>query len=297
VETTSGGGTLSVFVINSLGKPISMASVHITNNSVNPNIDVTLQTDQNGYLILPGAPPCAACYHVTVTKEAYSTDKTYTTDEVANPDKKPFTVTANYLTESTFMIEPLASLTLTSYSGEQVFTLAPNSIFRLTGSKTIGLDDQDNPVFKFDQTLSTGSSGVYTNNQLEWDTYILTVPYSTAEQITAVYPHQPMSIPPGSKFNLAVSTLPLASHSLLLNLEDASGSAVASASALLKLAEQPVASISSGLLGQPNFGQAFFNTLTSGSFAFTITHPEYLDLAGSILVNGITTDKLIMTKK
>ena len=297
VETTNGGGTLSVFVINSSGIPISSASIHITNTAVNPNIDITLQTDHNGYLILPGAPPCPACYNISVTKSGYSTDKTYTTSEIANPNKGPLTVTPNYLTESTFMIDRLATLNITSYSGDRTFILAPNSLFRLTGSKTIGLDSMDNPVYKFDHTLSTGSNATYPITDLEWDTYILTVPNSTNKQIAGVYPHQPMIITPANQTALSVSTIPISNHSLLLSLQDASGSAIASASAILQLLNHPIATVSSGLSGNPNFGQAFFNTLSSGSYEFTLIHPEYMNLTGSILVNGYTNDTLIMTKK
>lgn len=297
IETTGGGGTLSVFVINSLGTPVGAATVHITNSKVNPNIDIELQTDQNGFLILPGAPPCSACYNISVNKSGYSTDKTYTSSEIANPNKAPLTVTTNSLTESTFMIDILSSLKLTSFSGAQNFVLSPNNTFRLTGAKTIGLDSQDNPVYKFDQTLSTGSDATLLLPNIEWDTYILTIPPSFNKQISGIYPHQPMLISPKSQTNLSFSTVALTSNSLLFNLQDASGSAIASASAVLKLSNIPVATISSGLSNQPNFGQAFFNNLNNANYAFTITHPVYQNLSGSIAVNGYTNDTLIMTKK
>lgn len=296
VETTTGGGTLSVFVINSAGVPLSSTSVRITNTTLNPPVDVTLQTDVNGYLILPGARPCAACYNVTVTKNGYSTDKTYTTIEVANPNKRPLTVSAGSLTESTFIIDRLASLTIESYSGAGQFTSSPNSQFRLTGSKTVGLDSQDNPVYKFDQTLSTGSNSRYTNTTLEWDTYILTVPDNT-KHISAIYPHQPFSVTPGDTITLAYSTTPATAHSLLFSFEDATGSAIASASAMLKLSNQPVATISSGIAKMPNFGQSFFENLTGTTYSFTITHPEYADFIGTLPVYGYTTDKVVMIHK
>lgn len=66
-----------------------------------------------------------------------------------------------------------------------------------------------------------------------------------------------MLISPKSQTNLSFSTVALTSNSLLFNLQDASGSAIASASAVLKLSNIPVATISSGLSNQPNFGQAF----------------------------------------
>jgi len=125
----------------------------------------------------------------------------------------------------------------------------------------------------------------------------LTAPNSTNKQIAGVYPHQPMIITPTNQTALLVSTIPISNHSLLLSLQDASGSAIASASAILQLLNHPIATVSSGLSGNPNFGQAFFNTLSSGSYEFTLIHPEYMNLTGSILVNGYTNDTLIMTKK
>lgn len=296
IETTDGGGTLSVFTIDSNGETLSGASVHISNTSVIPNIDITMQTDQNGYLILPGAPVCAACYHITVTKESYSTDKTYTTDEVANPNKRPLTVSAATLTESTFIIDRFAEMTVISFSGIDEFETQANQNFRLTGLKTIGLDSEDNPVYKYDQTLSTGSSADLLITDLEWDTYVLTLPVTNGKQISGIYPHQPILIIPGSENVVKVAGVPLTAHSLLLSVKDASGSAIASASAILKQ-ETYIATRSSGLLDQPNFGQIFFNDLNIGTYDFTLTHPDFSDLTGSALVNGISSDNLIMTNK
>jgi len=296
IETTAQGGTLSVFAINSSGQPISAASVNISNTAVTPNVNVTLQTDNNGLLILPGAPPCAQCYNITVTKSLFSTDKTYKESEVANPNKRPLTVVAGSLTESTFIIDRLAQISFSSYTGIDNFNPAPNTVFRLTGQKTIGLDSLDNPVYKFDQTLSTGSSGIITLNNVEWDTYLMSLPSSTGKQLTGSYPHQPMQILPGAQIQLAFATTPISSHSLLLRVHDATGSAIASASAMLRLNDF-VATRSSGLKTYPNFGQAFFNDISAGTYGFTLTHPDYKNLTGQILVNGISTDTVIMDLK
>ena len=159
VETSEGGGTLSIFVINSMAQPVFGATVTIANSTVFPNINMTLKTNIDGRVILPGAPACGSCYHLTTTKTDYSTDRTYTTAEVAYPDKKPITVEEGKLSETVFVIDKLAQITFKSFNDrEHAFSNYPNITIRLTGNKTIGTDTNGDPVFKFDQLVTTGAN-------------------------------------------------------------------------------------------------------------------------------------------
>ncbi len=296
IETSAGGGTLSIFVIDAQGQPVSKAQVHITNSLVTPTIDMSLQTNEDGRVILPGAPPCATCYNVTATKTGFTTDRTYTTTEVANPNKRPITVTKNQLSELTFVIDAVSTLTVNSFSGTvQPFSVLPNSQFRLTGTKTIGTDSDGDPVYKVDNTYTTNSSGSYTVSNLDWDNYILTIPITSNQDISGIYPHQPMAIAPAQTVTLKYTLTSHTPHSLLLSVTDASGSAIASASALLSLEPAFVASHSTGLENYPNFGQAFFSSLATANYAFTVSHPNFATASGTILVDETTPDKNIMT--
>jgi len=116
IETTTGGGTLKVNVVNSTGSPLAGASVRITNASVSPSVDVTTFSDSTGIVYLPGA-ATSTDYHVTVSKTGYSTAQTYDRDATnQNPNPGHLTVVNNVITSSTFAIDALASLILRSFS-------------------------------------------------------------------------------------------------------------------------------------------------------------------------------------
>jgi hypothetical protein len=154
IETSAGGGTLSVFIFDSAAQPIGQATVHIVASSVTPNVDVTLKTANNGRVILPGTPTCVGCYQITVTKTNYSTDKTYTTSEVANPNKPLASILTGQLTEVSFTIDKVSNLNITSHGDKGTnFSILPDVTFRLRGEKTIGTDVSDNPVYKYDKTF------------------------------------------------------------------------------------------------------------------------------------------------
>lgn len=290
VENQNGGGTLSILAINGQAQPIAAAAVHITNNSVVPNIDVNYTTNQDGYLILPGAPPCASCYNISVTKEEYSTERTYTVAEIANPNKQALTVTAGRLSESTFIIDRTANYKFISYLDD---LRSGSKIFRLTGSKSIGTDLNDQPVYKFDQTLTTAGNGEITIPNLEADTYILSLPNENFD-MAGSNPYLPLLVNPYSngelKFNLTSKT----DNSLLMLIKNASGSAIATVSAILELAPSFIATDSSGQADQPDFGQVFFKDLSASSYSFTLNHPSYQIKTGNINVNGYTVNNLIL---
>jgi hypothetical protein len=294
VESTEGGGTLSVFVIDAQAQPVSQAQVHIVNNDVNPTIDVNLQTGQDGYLILPGAPACASCYHVTVSKESYSQDKTYTIAEVANPNKQPVTVSEGHLSEIVFIIDRLSEVEFTSYAYGSGYSILPNNLFRFTGSKTIGLNELDEPVYKFDQTLTTGSDGKISLDNIEWDNYLLSIPASQNQDLAATNPHQPFAIDPNTQNAIEFILIDHTNHNLLISIQDVSGSAIASASAILINFPSYIATQSSGLAENPDFGQVFFSDLENGSYDYTIAHSNYQTTDGEISVSGPTTDIIIL---
>lgn len=296
IETVTGGGTLSILVIDAQSQPVSQAQVHVVSSDVVPVIDMTLQTNIDGRLIIPGAPPCANCYNVTVSKDGYSTDKTYTTDEVANPQRRPITVEVERLSEATFIIDRTSNVTVYSHHGRlSNFSVFPNQLFRLTGSKIIGTDPDGDPVYKFDETFTTSSSGLLEIEDLEWDNYMLTIPPSETLVVSGVNPFQPMTVNPNTNYTVHFALSPKTLNSLLLSTKDASGSAIASASATLSLGPDVIATQSGGLMDDPDFGQVFFSDLDVNAYDFTINHSNYQPATGTVTVDGTTVNEVILT--
>lgn len=116
IETTNGGGTLAINVVNASGTPVSSATVHITNPSTSPTVDLTTFTNVSGQVYLPGA-ATSSDYQVSVTKTGYSSAQTYARDTTnQNPNPGYLTVAQGQTTTQTFAIDLLAHLNLATFT-------------------------------------------------------------------------------------------------------------------------------------------------------------------------------------
>lgn len=116
IETTAGGGTLRVNVVDAVGTPVAGASVRIENPSLTPQVDVTTFSDIAGSVILPGA-PTSTDYRISVSKTGYSSAQTYARDATnQNPTPGYLTVVQNQTTTGTFAIDLLSSFTIKTFS-------------------------------------------------------------------------------------------------------------------------------------------------------------------------------------
>ena len=194
VESES-GGTLRIRVINASGEPVPQATVHITNNKVSPSIDAYYETDDNGLLVLPGAPASIESYMVEVTKNGYSTDRTYSYEEVAQPIKPPLSVIEGEVTDVAFSIDRLSSFSV------KTSPPTPNLSFELKGEKIIGHDENDNPVLKYQKSFTTDENGEVLIENLEWDSYEFSVATGTFT-LKETDPPQPIDLPPDTEQNV-----------------------------------------------------------------------------------------------
>lgn len=116
VESTTGGGTLSLHVVNAASANVSGASVHIVNVSTSPAVDFTTLTNLGGFATVGGAAPSSE-YQVQVSRAGYSSAQTYArTSQNVNPTPGYLTVAKDQTTSATFAIDTLATLALASFS-------------------------------------------------------------------------------------------------------------------------------------------------------------------------------------
>lgn len=116
LESTTGGGTLQVTVVNALGAPVSGADVRIRNASTSPAIDLSTFSDVLGTVYLPGA-PTSTQYRVDVSKTGYSSAQTYLRDATnQNPTPGYLTVVGGSTTSGTFAIDLLTTLIVRTFS-------------------------------------------------------------------------------------------------------------------------------------------------------------------------------------
>ncbi len=295
VETTEGGGTLSIIVFDSESHPVPQATLHIVQEAVNPNIDVTFQTADNGRFIFTGIPVCVSCYEITVTKNGFSSERTYSVNEIANPTKPDQTVLEGELTEISFSIDRVSTLNIATKKGrEDSFETLPNVSLQLRGEKTIGTDATAQPVYKYDQNLSTDASGNLNVSDVEWDNYHLILPVGSTYNVSGSNPFFPISILPNSSADLQVALSGNTTNSLLISFVDTSDAPVASVSATLSNGGYTETK-KAGSEEDPDWAQVFFPNLNVQNYLLEATASGYLDYSANISVDDKTLEKVKMT--
>jgi type II secretory pathway pseudopilin PulG len=292
IETTQGGGTLSLSVFDASGLPVAQAQIHLVNNNVNPAIDAWYYSDNQGKFILPGAPVANESYQVSVTKIGYSEDKTIGSNLVANPAKPHLSVYEGQLTEMSFSIDRTSSLkVLTRGTEAQGFPLIYNVPFRVRGAKILGTNSEDQPVFKYDELHNSGSLAEKTIAPLEWDSYNFFVDKTTTGlDLVSVIPNQPFDLLPNTEET--VTLILSAEHSLLLTLKDSSNdSPIFGASVRLTQSSLGYEKL------QPTDerGRTFFIPLNETTYNVFIEKEGYLSFEDQISVSGFTRREIRLT--
>lgn len=295
IETSEGGGTLSVLVFDANANPVPQAEVSIVSNDQDISVNTTIVTSDTGRISLPGTPACITCYEIVVTKNLYSQDKTYSTSEVANPNKPHVSIIEGDLTEVSFAIDRVSSLAIQSFGpSEANFPPTGNVSFVLQGEKSIGVDVANEPVYKFSNTYTTNASGEVVIENLEWDNYRLNVTETSTDSIAGTNPLLPVSLLPNQNLTLDFTVNQFTSDNLLSAFIDDADLPIASVSAVLYEEDTPIASNSSGIEGSPNFGQVFFSDLEAKTYRLTATSSGYTPFDGNIIIDGQTNEQIIL---
>ncbi len=138
IETTAGGGTLRVEVVDAAGLPVPGATVHIENAATSPAISLSTFSDADGIVLLGGAPTSTE-YEIAVSKSSYSSAQTYERDATnQNPTPGYLTVAEAQTTTATFAIDLLSSFTI------RTLTPAVDDAFSDTFTDTTKLTSMSN---------------------------------------------------------------------------------------------------------------------------------------------------------
>jgi hypothetical protein len=444
IETTGGGGIISILVFNANGGPVPQANINIVNNFVSPPINANYQTDNQGQLFVPGAPACNDCYKISATKFDYSSDRTYANGELVRgialvePSKPLLSVIEGQLSEISFSIDQLSSktvktiryveekswsdsfvdetkisdkyqvvvntasssaelaqqdgqyyasgylisttitpsglaewgrltfnhqtlpiteikyqilyfngsnwvlipdddLTVNGVKNSDGFTSSPvellelnaaqyrslrlranfsttdlmqtpvlddwsitwfssdtsipvpNIAFNLRGAKILGLDSNHQPVYKYEENLSTNSNGENTISNLEWDSYEITINgASTGYDLANSSPPQPVNINPNTDFTTTLKLAPHQTNTCLITVKDSSGQSIIGASVKLYRTGYSKTKLSS------DSGQAFFSPLNTGTYNLEVKAAGFTDYAGQIDIAGQFEQIIIM---
>lgn len=196
IESLAGGGTLRVNVFDAGASPIQGADVRIVNNSTNPVIDTTVQSDSGGRATFPGA-PAASEYEITVSRTGYSTAGTYTASSTnPNPSPAHVSVVESVTTTLGIAIDALGEIRTTTWEpqgpgsfsdtfADQSKLLATTSI-DVTGGALV-LQDLGGGVYVSDG--SAFSQPVAPSFLANWSqiTYASTTPTNTSLTVRLYY--------------------------------------------------------------------------------------------------------------
>lgn len=169
-----------------------------------------------------------------------------------------------------------------SYQGGEGVSLP----FTLRGAKTIGTNPT---VYKYEQTLTTGSSGSLSVPNLEWDSYTTSVAAATGYDLVSTCPAQPVALAPNSSVSLQLYVSTHTSNSLFVSVQDGSASALSGASVRLTKG----GSYDTTIIAD-RCGNAFFPNLTNGTYTLAITKSGYTSYSGNINVTGTTKTTITM---
>jgi len=298
VETLEDSGTLSIQVLNAGGERVSGAQVRIVADSVNPAIDTTSITDAFGQVLLPGAPECAACYQITVTKSGYTTDRTYGVNEVANPEKPHVSIIEGQVSEASFLIDVPATVTFKAVRGAgQNYAPFSGVQMRVRGTKEIGRTTLDEPVYLYSQdVVAVGPQAQVTVNDMVWDTYNVSIPPGSTVDFAGSTPFTPFNITPGSSTVFTMVVEPASDHNLLITIMDSTSQRLASATAeLINLGTGLVATKSAGLLGSPDWSQIFFPNLNLNHYSLKVWSTGYQEATASVQINGDMSEQFLLS--
>lgn len=175
VETSAGGGVLSINILDTAGIGVSGASVHIVNASA--GVDVTTPTDATGNVTLPGTPAGMQNYTLSISKSGYYGVQTYPPYPTSpyNPVDEHASVALGLLNQKSLVMDRYADLTLRSI--DPFGTGVPSIDFRMVGGKVLGTDPDPmilTPTYEYNQDLNTGATGSLDIPDQSYGQYTLT---------------------------------------------------------------------------------------------------------------------------
>lgn len=194
-ECIQTGGVFSILVFDAFGAMVPSPLIEVFSTSTGQLIDYATPTLGEHYFPLP-----SETYEVRVSKTGYSNEKTYGIDEITTPEKPNPTVLEGELIEMSFSIDELSSFSVQTLTPlGQEFALLGNVAFELRGEKLIGLDENEDSVYKYSETLVTDSEGALVVSDLEWDSYTFSINPNTDLDLIDINPSpQPISLLPDS---------------------------------------------------------------------------------------------------
>lgn len=264
-------GTLIFQALNAAGAGVAGASVHLLNASVSPAVDLVTSTNEDGRVVIPGLPPSSGTYQLSVTKDGYTTEQTYSGDSSFTPDvdHSHLTALAGEITNKTFSIDATSALSIRTVDATD--TPIGGIAYTLTGSKKTGTDSLGNAVYLFDRQDVTDGEGMFQYQGMTWDTYSFSLSDSPAiYDIKETSITLPLGISPGTDSTLTAVLVPHEELTLHVTVTNAAGVPIPDATVHVTGAEYD------STLTTSQYGQVFFSPLDQVSdYTVEVSAPSY----------------------
>lgn len=291
IEGGEGLGTLDFLVLDSFGEGVPSATVDLANDTINPPVSLTTQTDEFGNLVLPGLVAASDSYELAVTKADYTFEQTYDVSPTFVPDANHahLTILEGEVFQKTFVIDRVASLTLHTKNGAGL--PLPNVSYTIRGTKTIGVDETSALVYVLNETSSTDGAGNVSYTSLVWDSYDVTIDgEATGYDIKETSLVLPAVVNPGDDLDLDVVLVPHTLISLHITVVSLEGDPIDNATVALTGTGYDETQ------GTGVFGQVLFSDLPfEGSYTLSVNAPGYEAHLEQVDVEGTDRAKVEVT--
>jgi len=279
-ECDEGGGILLISVFDAFGVPVPSPLIEIKDKDTDQLITNAIPSSGSHFFSVP-----TDTYKVEVTKSGYSSKRTYGIEEIVSPENPHLAVLENNLTDFDFSIDKLSSFMVEAVGPESLeYPPIPNASFDLRGAKTIGANEEEEPVYKYLETIIVDQSGQETISGLEWDSYAFTIndlDLVAIESPAGAEVSQPVGLNPDE--TLDIRLILQAENSLLTIVRDS-------------VTLEPIFSADIRLYNAGIFydvvqysdedGRTYFIPLENGSYNLDIDISGYQSYSGNINVSG-----------
>ena len=292
LESESTNGSLFVRVFDINAQPLANANIHITNNEIFPSLEINDTTNNDGLLQIVDAPPAVGSYSIIVSKNNYSTEQTYKAGETANPNPinpNP-TVVVRQLTQISFFLNYVKNLNI--FSQDENCVAITDIDFTLKGTSLIGTEPD---ILKYNATSTTNISGGKTIENLDFDTYTLTMDNSnyillgTASSTT-------INLNASSTGEIELILAEKLTNRLLVTVKDNAGLPISGANIELLIGTSTVATeiTGPGTAACRPAGQALFTNLAPALYNIIVTKLGYQNNSSSLNLGGAWQEKEVI---
>ncbi len=294
METNAGGGTLAINVFDAEGAPVSNAIMEVTNSTTVPNIAINAFTDTSGQVMIPGA-PAADNYALAVTKPGYESVTTYPPYPATafTPIDQHATVIEGILTTQSLIMGKLSSINLTI---SDPFGNELNAqTFDMVGGRQLGVDTGNNPVYNFNQSVVSNSSGEIAQNDLSPGIYTLTLDTIDKKLLyindIATVQYNTITLPQGTTKSVSVIVADEALPSITAKITDSTNGNVVSG-ATVQLINSALSYDES--MDTNQYGDAYFpisateSLVNAVQYEIIVTATGYQENTQTITINNLT---------